>query len=72
MTGAQKVPTLKDVYRSAEEFTLLGDSGETFKAKWEWEPTCPNKRDAGITGWATRNGERIRLHVCAYNPCICR
>ena len=52
-----------------EEFAIIDDDGNETTAHWMFEPTRPNPRYAGITGWALVNGEVVRLHVCAHSPC---
>jgi hypothetical protein len=64
-------PTIAILTACKNEFTLYGQDGTTFIAKWRHDtyPNYPVKNVNGITGWADVNGELIRVHVCAYSPC---
>ena len=51
---------------------MRDDTNDTFIAKWQWQPTVPTLRDAGVSGWALCDGKVKRLHVCAKSPCTAR
>ena len=65
-------PTLQGLANYAGEFTVRDDTNDTFIAKWQWQPSVPTQRDAGVIGWALFDGKVKRLHVCAKNPCTAR
>ena len=65
-------PPIDKVHLYGGELNLVGDDGVPFCAKWQWEPHRPTKRPAGVTGWASYQGQTIRLHVCANYPCTAR
>ena len=66
----------KALYHKYEEFTLYGDDGKPFTAKWHWyhdgQLSGPNLTNLGLTGWALINGDLNRLHVCEHEPCRAR
>ena len=69
MAAAPDAPTLHSIDRFADSFRLVGSDGAVFTVKWLWTPSRPTRNDNGVTGWADHNGNLIRVHVCAHNPC---
>ena len=54
-------------------FSVIGEDGNRFSAQWEFQPTRPTKRQAGIGGWATFCSKGAqRLHFCAQKPCAAK
>ena len=62
-------PTIETTDKFEDEFTLVGWDGVPFIVRWQWSPSQPTRRPAGVTGWASHAGEVIRVHVCARSPC---
>lgn len=71
-SSSPEPPPIDKVHLYQAELDLVDDEGVPFCAKWQWEPTRPTRRPAGVTGWASYQGQTIRLHVCANNPCTAR
>ena len=67
-------PTFENIHTFDGEFTLVGDSDDTFTVTWVREQafTQPTRRNTGVSGWARCGGNVIRLHVCAASPCGAR
>ena len=73
MDAMGKPLALDNIVKVTSTFTLVGDDGTTFTAKWEYQPTKPSRRATGISGWATIDGKPgQRLHICAAKPCTAR
>ena len=59
-TGKRQLRT-KALFQKYEEFTLYGDDGKPFTAKWHWDHdgqlSGPNLTNLGLTGWARIDGD---------------
>ena len=64
--------SLKDLAKFAGEFKARSDANDVWNLQWQWAPTLPTYNKNGITGWALRDGECIRLHICQNTPCTAR
>ena len=72
-TGWDEIPMwTSEWWKSTAEFQVLDDTNTERTCKWCFTPEHPRKRNSGVSGWASVDGEMMRLHVCAFSPCIAR